>query len=657
MAFSLDFLTGYCRSEVCRKGLLIEDQHASVARTLPWLYLLIISQQLISWVDAGPLALPVPVILVFGFLTIFSIFRAGYWWLNRNRFSNFSREHKKKDLRSVTIMGPSLALFFSGFASYVFVQTGDPEQAFLGLSIVTLSTVGAFSLYVLPVAAISTLLAAIAPLAVSFVLFGDEQLVLLGGLLAAILIFGVFLLVENFRGFADMNLARVRLEDEKIASQRVAASVERLAYYDALTDLPNRRKFIQLLADAQKETENGAPGFAVGVIDITGFKAIDDAYGRAAGDALLRQIADRVSSINDKSPNSVCHVARLGGDEFVFIAPGIENVRQAYGFGKVLCKILHNDFELPEAKVSLSFSCGFALFPYSDSNPDRLIARADLARKVMAEQGRDIAGVFSLDLESASVREANVKQALGEAISKGTIEPWFQPIVRIDNGEICGFEALARWNDPELGDVSPAEFIEIAEQSQLIEELTLLLFRKSLLVAKGWSQGTKLFYNLSAKSLGRQKSIEKMLAILKESGFPPSHLEIELTETAVMDDIELAKKQMQKFRDAGVGIALDDFGSGYSSLAQIRDLPLDKVKIDKSFTDQICTDAKIRNIVEAIILLCQKIEITCVVEGIEDLEQLGLLSDMGCEFGQGYLFSRPIPAYKTSRRVLLVNAA
>ena len=150
--------------------------------------------------------------------------------------------------------------------------------------------------------------------------------------------------------------------------------------------------FIQLLGNTQKETENGAPGFAVGVIDIAGFKAIDDAYGRAAGDALLRQVADRISSINDNSPDSVRHVARLGGDEFVFIAPGIENVCQAYDFGKVLCKILHDDFELTETKVSLSFSCGFALFPYSDSNPDRLIARADLARKVMAEQGGDVAG-------------------------------------------------------------------------------------------------------------------------------------------------------------------------------------------------------------------------------------------------------------------------
>jgi len=657
VAFSFSFFTGISRSKVCKNDLLIADQHASVARTLPWMYLLIISQQVVSWLNARFLDMPIFLELIFLFLTIFSVLRAGYWWSNRANFDGFSVERKKKDLRSVTVMGPVLALFFSGFSSYVYVLTGDLKHALMGVSIVALSTVGAFSLYVMPVAAIGTLLAALLPLALAFLLVGTDNLVLLGTLLLAILVFSVFLLAENFRSFADLVLSRARLEEEKVVSQRVVASVDRLAYYDALTDLPNRRKFIQLLGDAQEETENGAPGFAVGVIDIAGFKAIDDAYGRAAGDALLRQIADRISSINEKSPDSVRHVARLGGDEFVFIAPEIENVCQAYDFGKVLCKILHNDFELAETKVNLSFSCGFALFPYSDSNPDRLIARADLARKVIAEQGGDVAGVFSLELESASVREANVKQALGGAISKGTIEPWFQPIVRIENGEICGFEALARWNDPELGDVSPTEFIEIAEQSQLIEELTLLLFRKSLTVAKGWSQGTKLFYNLSAKSLGRQKSIEKMLTILKESGFPPSHLEIELTETAVMDDIELAKKQMQKFRDAGVGIALDDFGSGYSSLAQIRDLPLDKVKIDKSFTDQICTDAKIRSIVEAIILLCQKIEITCVVEGIEDLEQLGLLSDMGCEFGQGYLFSRPIPAYKTTRRMLLVNAA
>ncbi len=654
---SFSVFTGYCRSEICRRGLLVKDQHRSVARTLPWLYLLIISQQMISMTNVTMENLSFPVVFVFAALVIFSAMRTYYWWKNRNKFEAFSTAHKVKDLRSVTIMAPVLAGFFSALASYTYLQTGNLEEAFTAISIVTLSLAGAFSLYVLPVAAISALVAALAPLSLTFLFWGDGNLSTLGALLLAVLIFSVFLLVQNFKNFADTVCSQIWLEEEKLASQRAAASVERLAYFDALTDLPNRRKFVQLLDKAQGETRNGAPGFAVAVIDIVGFKSIDDAYGRTAGDVLLRQVAHRLLSLNDKFTDKINHVARLGGDEFVFVVPAVESVDQAHDFGKILCKTFKEEFHLPEASVSLSFSCGLALFPSNDGDPDRLIARADLARSFMVEQSRDVVGVFSPEMETARLREASVKQALGVAIAQGDIFPCFQPIVRIDNGEIAGFEALARWNDQKLGNVSPGEFIEIAEKSQFIEELTMDLFRKSLDVAKRWPANTKLYYNLSAKLLGRQKSIEKLLAILETSGFPPSQLEIELTETAVMDDINLARRQMQKFKDAGVGIALDDFGSGYSSLGQIRDLPLDKVKIDKSFTDQICTDAKIRNIVAALVQLCRQIDIVCVVEGIETLEQLGLLSDMGCELGQGYLFSKPIPASKTTRRVQLVNAA
>ncbi len=595
----------------------------------------------------------------------FSIFRSFYWWRNRNRFGEFSLRHKKKDLRSVTLMGPLLAGFFSGLAAYQFYATGDLEQAFLGLTIVLLSTAGAFSLYVLPMAAMTTIFFGIMPLAAVFVLSGNDRLISLGVLLFSAVVFSQFMLWKNFRSFYDTVDSRLKLEGEKIASLRTAASVERLAYHDALTDLPNRRKFIQLVSEYQQNTENGAVGFAVGVIDIIGFKSIDDAYGRVAGDTLLRQVADRLLTTVDKlvaekntSAGDVKGVvARLGGDQFVFILPGIENVVQALEFGQAMCQPFKEDFELPEASVSLSFSCGFALFPYSDSSPDRLIARADLARKMAVSNVGEGLGVFDLELESAHLREARVRQALAVALNEGAIEPWFQPIVRIENGEIIGFEALARWHDSKLGQVAPDEFIEIAEQSQLIEQLTLDLFARSLQIAKTWQPGTKLFYNLSAKLLTRQQSVEKMLDILKNSGFPACRLDIELTETAVMGDLELAKLQMQKFKQAGVGIALDDFGSGYSSLGQIRDLPLDKVKIDKSFTDQVCTDKKIAGIVGAIVQLCKQLEISCVVEGIEDIEQLGVLSDMGVEYGQGYLFSRPIPAEKTVRRLQMVNAA
>lgn len=647
----------FCQLKDGKQDLLVDDQHRIIAQCLPWLYILIIGEQLLF----GPMVMKddssVFLLVFFVLLSIFCILRAVYWKAGRKKFSKFSLKRKKLDLISVSVMSIVITLFFSVLAARWYLETREAVQLYVSFSVLVLSVVGAFALYVLPVASFSIIICSSVPVLYALVTTGNPYLISLASVGAATTIFAGYLLTFQFKNFAELVLSRHYLQEEKRASQRVAKSVERLAFYDALTDLPNRRKFVTILAECQEATEKGAPGFAVGVIDITGFKAIDDAYGRVAGDVLLRQVASRLKGISEKYGKAAGAVARLGDDEFVLIAPGVENVIQAEEFGRLLSAELQQNFELSDTQVHLSFTCGFALFPYSDSDSNRLIARADLARRGIVGQGRDVVGVFSIELELGVLRNTKVKQALREALDKQEIEPWFQPIVRIEDGDIVGFESLARWYDPKLGHVSPTEFVEIAEQSQLIEKLSLDLFRKSLDVAKCWSADTKLFYNLSAKLLGRQKSIEKMLTILEQSGFPPWRLEIELTETAVMDDLELAKLQMQKFKDAGVGIALDDFGSGYSSLGQIRDLPLDKVKIDKSFTDQICTDVKIRHIVQALIQLCRQIDIICVVEGVEDLEQLGLLSDMGCELGQGYLFSKPIPASKTSRRVLLVNAA
>lgn len=663
MAFSFDIYTGNCSSEVCRRGLLVDDQHRVIARFLPWFYLMVISQQFVMMANLIQAGEPtnstgsIAWLVVFSLVILFSFSRSCYWWLNRKKFENFSVDHKKTDLKAIAVIAPTFALFFSVSTSYLFVSTGEMGHFYESMIVVMLAIAGSYSFFALPVAALALVTFGIVPVALVLVFSGDYRLEILGFALASILIFSLFLLVRNFRSFAEMICTRKRLEEEKTASQRAAASVERLAYYDALTDLPNRRKFVQLVEEVRQQAADAGTGFAIGVIDVVNFKAIDDVYGRAAGDALLRQIAGRLLSFGQQQGANASIVSRLGGDEFVVLISDVENVTQAYELGSQLCCSLKDSFKLPEQSVNLTFSCGFALSSHSDNATDRLIARADLARKGAIAEGCDTMGVFSLELEMSHLRSTRVEQALRSAIAESRIEPWFQPIVRIADGSIAGFESLARWHDENLGPVSPAEFIDIAEKVQLIEALTLDLFRKSLATAKSWSPETKLFFNVSAKLLGRQGSVEKMLEILAESGVPASRLDIELTETAVMGDLKMAQQQMQKFKDAGVGIALDDFGSGYSSLGQIRDMPLDKVKIDKCFTDHICTDKKIRNIVRAIIQLCNQLEIACVVEGVEDMEQLGVLADMNCEFAQGYLFSKPIAADKTARRVMLVNAA
>ena len=657
MAFSFSVFSTGCRAKLFQKGLLVDDQHRLLARFLPWLYLMVITQQVVAWFNVIRDGLDPLWVGPFIIFSGFTLSRCFYWWNNKEKFKTYTKAQKRKDIIMASIMAPTLGLFFSCLSTYMVVTTGDVDQVFIGMAIIAISTAGAFSLYMVPIAAMVTIFTALVPLATTFILSDDNSLVSLGVTLFGILFFSEFLIAQSFLSFSDLVCSRFRLEKEKAASQRIADSVNRLAYYDALTDLPNRRKFVDLLAEFQEKTNSGEKGFAVGVLAITGFKGIEEVYGRDTCDNLLRQVADRLVGLNEKYYDNNGLVARLNEGEFVFIAPDVENVEHANGMGGVLCETLSVDFDTREGKLSLAFSCGVALYPYSDSDPDQLIVRADMARRKSAKGNFNTIGVFSLSMELSRLRKTRVEYALRKAVEEDVIEPWFQPIVRICDGRIVGFESLARWHDKTLGHVGPDEFIEIAEKSQLIEKLTMNMFRRSLEVAKTWSSETKLFFNLSAKVLTRQHSVDKMLEILAESGLPAHRLDIELTETAVVENLELAKVKIQKFKDAGVGIALDDFGSGYSSLGQIRDLPLDKVKIDKCFTDQICTDEKIRNIVEAIIQLCHQLDISCVVEGIEDLEQVGLLADLKCEFGQGYLFSKPIMAEKTSRRVLLTNAA
>ncbi len=657
MIFSLSIFSRKFWREISKRGLLVDEQHRFLAGFLPWLYLMVLTLQIVGWVNVLEDGLPTFVLVLFLAFSVFTVSRAYYWWARREAFKTYTQAQKFRDIIAVYIAAPLFGLFFSSVYAYLVFTTGDLNQVFIGISIVALSIAGSFSLYVVPVAAWGLLLGTIVPMASVFVLSNDNRLVTLGAVFFGIMFFSQFLIAQNYINFSALVRSRCQLVKEKIASQRTANSVERLAFYDALTDLPNRRNFVRSLIGFQEKTDIGAKGFAVGVLDIAGFKSIDEVYGRDAGDGLLRQVASRLSDLNEKYYKGTGVIARLGGDEFVFLAPEIENAEDASHLGSVLCQSLSPEFDVEGGKVVLSFSCGVALYPYSDSDPDRLIARADMARRKSAKVNSNTIGVFSLSMELDRLRRSRVEYALKRAVENDLIEPWFQPIVRISDGSIAGFESLARWHDKSLGHVGPDEFIQIAEESQLIEELTLNMFKRSLEVAKTWSPETKLFFNLSAKVLTRQNSVDKMLEILVQSGVPASRIDIELTETAIMQDLELAKQKMLKLKEAGVGIALDDFGSGYSSLGQIRDLPLDKVKIDKSFTDQICTDDKIRNIVQAIIQLCNQLDISCVVEGIEDLEQVGLLADMGCEFGQGYLFSKPIMAEKTARRVLLTNAA
>ena len=422
---------------------------------------------------------------------------------------------------------------------------------------------------------------------------------------------------------------------------------ERLAFTDEMTGLPNRRKFEAKLDALLKERNQTRRPFAIAFLDLDGFKPINDFYGHAAGDDILRQVALRLEgAVGDKG-----FVARFGGDEFGLICPGIGSEEESATLGDVLSEVLCAPYDLDVRKARLSASFGFAVFPEAGETAEELINRADTALYESKRAGRGKVSIYTRRLEDKLREQAVVEQALRRAIAERTIEPHYQPIVDLMSGKILGFEALARWTDSELGSVPPTKFIGIAEERGMIGDLTDLLFEMAAAEAARWPRDSFLSFNLSTVQLADVGTGLKMMSAMSKAGLDPRRLEIEITETALLGDVETAKDVIRTFRSSGVGVALDDFGTGHSSLGYLRELPLDKIKIDRSFVSGIETEKQSYHIIKAVLELCAGLELKVVAEGIEERQQASRLISHGCGAGQGYLFGRPMAAMSAHKLV------
>lgn len=422
---------------------------------------------------------------------------------------------------------------------------------------------------------------------------------------------------------------------------------ERLAFTDEMTGLPNRRKFEAKLDSLLEERKLTHRPFAIAFLDLDGFKPINDFYGHAAGDDILRQVALRLEgAVGDKG-----FVARFGGDEFGLICPGISTEDESSTLGDVLSEVLCAPYDLDVRKARLSASFGFAVFPEAGESAEELINRADTALYESKRAGRGKVSIYSRRLEDKLREQAVVEQALRKAIAERNIEPHYQPIVDLISGKVLGFEALARWTDAELGSIPPGKFIALAEERGLIGDLTDLLFEMAAAEASRWPKDSFLSFNLSTVQLADVGTGLKMMSAMAKAGLDPRRLEIEITETALLGDVETAKDVIRTFRSSGVGVALDDFGTGHSSLGYLRELPLDKIKIDRSFVSGIETEKQSYHIIKAVLELCAGLELKVVAEGIEERQQASRLISHGCGAGQGYLFGRPMAAANAHKLV------
>jgi predicted signal transduction protein with EAL and GGDEF domain len=336
-------------------------------------------------------------------------------------------------------------------------------------------------------------------------------------------------------------------------------------------------------------------------------------------------------------------LSNLGGHEFGIIVEERTMEADIRALGVRVCEALATPFALPGVVVEVSGSVGFAAFPQAGSTAELLCERADHALYHAKQDGRGRALIFSLEHE-ARIRElTTLEQCLHRADLETEMSLYFQPIVDIERGKTVAFEALARWVSPVLGRVAPDVFIRVAERGDLINQLTKTLLRRALAEAKTWPEDIRVSFNLSARDLASRVAIENIAAIIERSGLAPNRIDLEVTETALIQDFEQANLAIAVLKALGVGISLDDFGTGYSSLSYVRRFPIDKIKIDRSFVKEVETAASCRAIVKSIIDMSRNLTLGCIVEGIETENQVRVLKSLGCSTMQGYFFGKPMP--------------
>ena len=442
---------------------------------------------------------------------------------------------------------------------------------------------------------------------------------------------GVGLLIAAVRKSFMLRTAIMTL----IEAERQADSSAR---HDALTGLANRRYFLETFKEVLK-SRRPRDQFSVMLIDLDRFKPVNDVHGHAAGNAVLCGVADRLRQI--VPPGSM--VARLGGDEFAMLIPYDGDQDALIVLARDIIAAVQNPIPWNQSQVDVGVTIGIALVTPENSDPDVLLHAADLAMYQGKREGRGTFRFFEAEMDIALKARAQLEADLRLGIIRGEIAPFYQPIVKLPSEELVGFEVLARWNHPANGVIAPDDFIPVAEERGLIADLFYGLLRQACSDARNWPSHLCLAVNVAPQQIQDPLLPERILAILTETGFAPSRLEVEITETALVNGLEVARSTLISLQNIGVKIALDDFGTGYSSLYHLRELRFDKLKIDKSYVTTLKQGNKRAKLIDAIIQLGASMSLETTAEGIETSTNLSWLSNQGCTHGQGYLFGRPMP--------------
>ena len=415
--------------------------------------------------------------------------------------------------------------------------------------------------------------------------------------------------------------------------------IDHLAHHDALTNLPNRVLFHEKLEEALARARRTRQAVAVFCLDLDHFKDVNDTLGHPAGDALLKIVANRLTTclrVTDLA-------ARLGGDEFAIIVPDLPSSEYATAVALRLINAIAQPVDLDGQQILPSASVGVVIADLDDDSADRLLKNADLALYRSKSDGRNTFRYFEPEMDAKAKARRLLEIDLRAAINGNAINLHYQPVIDVSTDEIVGFEALVRWTHPVRGPIPPLDFIGFAEETGLIRPLGEWILRRACRDAKNWPENIRVAVNLSPAQFKDRNLASTILGILKEEGFPPSRLEIEITESLLLCDTTANIAVLTCLKNAGIRVTMDDFGTGYSSLGNLRSFPFDKIKIDQSFIRDLENNADSAAIVRAVLSLGRSLGIGTVAEGVETRAQLEQLFAEGCTQMQGFYYSKALP--------------
>jgi diguanylate cyclase (GGDEF)-like protein len=617
---------------------LLQERYLSLQRQVPLLYLsalcsfvglhLATQGELLS--RSTPAWVAVMMLLV----------RMVHW--ARRRSVHLTVQAIERELRITFVFAAFFSLFFSAWALYLFSDSSTDKSFILLFG--SLAAVGcAYGLSSFAKAARLPLYLLGVPLGLRAVLTGELNLIGAGITLIVIVLLVARVLTVHNQDLSQLSASRSQTaaERERALEAEEAAKQEKekatlIAGTDYLTGLPNRRAFMNRLSEelANPSRQVGA----LAVIDLDGFKPINDSFGHGLGDVILKLVAERFQA--SLRAGDLC--ARIGGDEFGLLFSRCPSPAQAKKIADRLCAALDQPLSVDGRDFKLAATCGVTVLTEQDQDSSQAIARADTALYKAKWHAKGTVCVFSETMDQQRARRLRIEQALRDPSAREKLDLVFQPIFDLQTGRVCALEALARWEDSELGHVSPSEFIAIAEQIGVIQEVNAQLFTKALEAACDWPDHIGLAFNLSAMQLCSSSLAPSILAQLRRSRIQPSRLEVEITETVLLVDFEAARQNLMAFRAAGVSVVLDDFGAGYASISYLQEMQFDSVKLDGSLLAQATSSSHSRRLLKGVIALCADLSAPCVAEHVETAEQLALLLELNCARAQGYFLSEPL---------------